>query len=112
MENKMELHGNSSPAYAVIFISKLREGANGYAELAAEMVTLAQQQPGFLGFDSVRDGGGEGITVSYWESLEAIEAWRNQPHHLQAQHQGREAFYEAFTLHVTRVERSRHFTAL
>lgn len=37
------------------------------------MVKLASLQPGFLGVESAREG--VGITVSYWDSLEAIQKW-------------------------------------
>lgn len=100
---KREMEG----CYAVIFVSQLHEEAAGYAELAREMLQLAQQQPGFLGVDSVRDAAGAGITVSYWESEEAIAAWREHAAHLEAQRLGRERFYKHFTLHISRVERSR-----
>ncbi|CAG5080996.1 Antibiotic biosynthesis monooxygenase protein yqjZ [Thermobacillus xylanilyticus] len=53
---------------------------HGYAEMAEEMVKLASAQPGFLGVESVRDG--LGITVSYWESLEAIQNWKQNERHL------------------------------
>jgi heme-degrading monooxygenase HmoA len=33
--------------------------------MADHMVALASEQPGFLGVESVRDGNGLGITVSY-----------------------------------------------
>jgi len=108
----MEQPDGGQPRYAVIFVSKLRPSSEGYAAVAEEMVALVQQQPGFLGFDSVRGDDGVGITVSYWESLAAIEAWRHQPPHLRAQQQGREAFYESFSVHVTRIERSRRYSAL
>ncbi len=96
--------------YAVIFLSRLREGAEGYEELAAQMVELVQRQPGFAGFDSLRDLDGRGITVSYWESMEAIDAWKRQTRHLEAQRQGRERFYQAYTLYITRVERRCSFS--
>lgn len=107
----MKCEDAGQTCYAVIFISQLRQGAEGYSELAEEMVVRVHEQPGFLGFDAARSADGSGITVSYWESLEAIEGWRNEEHHLQAQRLGREQFYEYFTLHVARVERSRRFTA-
>jgi len=37
------------PYFAVIFTSILKEGDNGYGEMANRMVELAEQQPGFLG---------------------------------------------------------------
>lgn len=97
--------------YAVIFVSQLSQQSEGYRELAAEMVARVQQQPGYLGADSVRGDDGLGITVSYWESREAIAAWKNELHHMHAQQLGRERYYDAFTVHVARVERSRHFSA-
>ncbi|MBP55363.1 MAG: antibiotic biosynthesis monooxygenase, partial [Marinobacter sp.] len=61
------------PYYAVIFTSHRTDGDNGYGEMAARMAELAAQQPGYLGMESAREG--LGITVSYWESLEAIRNW-------------------------------------
>lgn len=43
---------------------------------------LAKQQPGFLGVESARNE--IGITVSYWESLEAISNWKQNLNHLDA----------------------------
>jgi heme-degrading monooxygenase HmoA len=52
------------------------------------MVELASEQPGFLGVESVRED--LGITVSYWESLEAIRNWKRNAEHLEAQRLGKE----------------------
>jgi len=52
---------------------------------------------GFLGVESVRDAGGEGvsgITVAYWASLEAIAGWRVHGEHQLAQRLGRERWYQ------------------
>ena len=51
------------PYYAVIFTSVRTEIDDGYADMTARMLNLAQKQPGFLGVESVRDQ--LGITVSY-----------------------------------------------
>jgi heme-degrading monooxygenase HmoA len=58
---------------------------------------------GFLGAESARDG--VGITVSYWENLEAIRAWRDHPEHREAMLRGRQEWYAAFTTRICRVER-------
>lgn len=98
------------PYYAVIFPNtRTGDDAEGYAATAKRMVELATEQPGFLGMDSVRDVEGHGITVSYWETLEAIQAWRDQPEHLDAQTQGRESWYAQFDVHIARVERAYGF---
>jgi heme-degrading monooxygenase HmoA len=94
------------PYYAVIFTSRRTEGDNGYAEMAEEMMELARQQPGFLGAESVRDATGVGITVSYWESEEAIRLWRVHSRHQIAQKLGREEWYERFAVRVCKVERA------
>lgn len=97
-----------APYYAVIFTSERTPGDNGYAEMAREMLRLAGEQPGFLGVESARDG--IGITVSYWDSLEAIDRWRQDPRHRTAQARGYGEWYESFALRVCRVERDHLFT--
>lgn len=91
------------PYYAVIFTSIKTEADNGYEAMANEMAALAQQQPGFLGFESVRND--LGITVSYWESLEAIAAWKQNERHLIAQHKGKTEWYKRYKTRVCKVER-------
>lgn len=91
------------PYYAVIFTSLRTEGDNGYGKMAERMDQLASQQPGYLGIESVRDG--LGITVSYWDSLEAIKNWKANLEHQQAQKSGRETWYSAFKIRIAKVER-------
>lgn len=95
------------PYYAVIFTSIRTDGDNGYEKMSNAMVQLAAQQPGFLGVESARDG--LGITVSYWESLEAIAAWKQNTAHLVAQQRGRDTWYETFKVRICRVERDYAF---
>jgi len=100
----------STPAplyYAVIFTSLRTEGDLGYARMAEAMEKLAAAQPGFLGLESARDG--LGITVSYWQSMEAIAAWKANAAHLVAQQCGRETWYAEFKVRVCRVERDYAF---
>ena len=91
------------PYYAVIFTSLRTDGDNGYGEMADRMNELAAQQPGFLGIESVRDG--LGITVSYWDSLEAIKHWKANLEHQEAQKSGRERWYSTFRIRIAKVER-------
>ena len=93
-------------SYAVIFWSQRRPHDEGYGSTADRMVELAAQQPGYLGVRSSRDASGQGITVSYWDSEEAIAGWRADMEHRQAREQGRERWYEAYELQVCRVERA------
>ena len=94
------------PYYSVIFTTQRTEGDNGYGEIADRMVELAAEQPGFLGVESVRGNDGFGITVSYWESLDAIAAWRAHAEHKFARETGRALWYEHYELRIARVERA------
>jgi heme-degrading monooxygenase HmoA len=95
------------PYYAVIFSSQ-RNGHDepGYYATAMRMVELAQQQPGYLGVESTRGADGFGITVAYWESEEAILAWRQHAEHTAAREQGRRDWYDHFELRIAKVERA------
>jgi heme-degrading monooxygenase HmoA len=68
------------------------------------MLELARQQPGFLGVESTRDAAGCGITISYWDSLDAIRRWGAHAEHRVAQAGGRERWYVAYRLRIVRVE--------
>ena len=95
------------PYYAVIFTS-LRTAADetGYAAMAELMMTLASEQPGYLGVESARGGDGLGITVSYWRTLDDISAWRRHAEHIGARNDGRARWYSHYELRVSRVERA------
>lgn len=89
--------------FAVIFTSERTEENHRYAEMADEMIKLASTQPGFLGVESVREG--LGITVSYWDSLEAIQKWKQNERHLIAQSKGKSDWYLKYKTRVCKVER-------
>ena len=97
----------TTPYYAVIFTSRRTADVDGYDDTAAAMVTLARQQPGFLGIESARDA--LGITVSYWDSLDAIAAWKQHCTHLIAQQRGRDTWYAAYQVRICKVERQYGF---
>lgn len=97
------------PYYAVIFTNERTEGDHGYEKMGEKMVELASQQKGFLGVESVRDQEGIGITVSYWESLEAIKNWKDHALHQVAQEKGKTDWYKRYGLRVCKVERDSFF---
>lgn len=96
-----------TPYYAVIFTSTRTELDDNYSEMAVKMETLAKQQPGFLGVESARNE--IGITVSYWESLEAIANWKQNLDHLDAQFLGRQKWYENYIVRIAKVEKEYSF---
>src|ERR1700740_2617503 len=103
-------HSTKPPYYAVVFtLQRTDSGDTGYGEMAEKMAALAAQQPGFLGVESVRDTDGVGITVSYWESLDAIRNWKRDEEHLVAQAKGKSVWYQQYRLRICKVEREYGF---
>lgn len=95
------------PYYAVIFSTILTNTTEDYLETATRMEKLAKQQKGYLGIESARSE--IGITVSYWESLDAILAWKNNIEHTEIRNLGREKWYKQYQLRICKVEREYGF---
>jgi heme-degrading monooxygenase HmoA len=106
------MYGNEKkpqpPYYAVIFTSQRTEGENGYGIMAQAMEELASKQQGFLGIESARDNE-LGITISYWESLEDINSWKQNSSHIVAQEKGKKEWYKNYNVRVCKVERDYSF---
>jgi heme-degrading monooxygenase HmoA len=105
----MSKNSPSTPYYAVIFTSVRTTVDDGYGAMSDRMMELAVNQPGFLGVESAREE--VGITVSYWESLDAIKNWKANAEHVLAQKTGREKWYHSFTTRICRVEKEYSFAA-
>ena len=95
------------PYYAVIFSSTQTEFTHGYTEMAEQMEALAKKQIGFISVESARND--IGITVSYWESMEAIRNWKKNGKHLFAQQKGRNQWYDWYKTRICKVEREYEF---
>lgn len=100
----------SPPYYVVIFTSVRTPVEAGYSDMAAQMMALAADQPGFLGVESAREQ--VGITVSYWATLADIAAWKRHSEHILAQERGRTDWYAAYRVRIARVERDYGFEGL
>lgn len=75
--------------YAVIFKAEINDAlidalGDSYFEMAQKLRDLALQEYGCVEFTSVTEGKQE-IAISYWESLEQIKNWKQDPQHLIAQ---------------------------
>jgi heme-degrading monooxygenase HmoA len=86
------------------------EEQGGYGETSARMQELVKDVPGYLGMDHARTPGGLSITVGYFRDAEALTQWRGNAEHRAAQKRGRAEWYESYTLHIAKVERSHGFT--
>jgi len=94
-------------AIAVVFVS-MRTPDHGaeYAAAAESMADRASRQPGYIGIDSARGEDGFGITVSYWRTEQDAVAWRSDAEHTLIRNRGRAGWYEWYSLHVAKLERS------
>lgn len=100
------------PYYAVIFTSLFADSLcpeeekkkeKDYDDMALKMFALAEEQPGFLGVESARQG--LGVTVSYWTDLESIRKWKANEAHMEAQKKGRDLWYKSYKTRIAKVER-------
>ncbi len=90
--------------YAVIFASTKSDNLEGYAEMDELTLKLAQEQPGFLGYETAGDLK-SGIFISYWENMEAINGWRKDSTHLMAKAKA-DQWYKRYLSQICKVEHS------
>jgi heme-degrading monooxygenase HmoA len=96
-----------------LFFSRLRPEAassDAYGRHLAEILELAQQQPGFVSVKSFTAADGERLTVVGFKDLDTQLAWRRLPDHVIAQQRGREAYYQEYRLVVCQELRTREWT--
>lgn len=91
--------------YAVIFISERTDNLQGYSEMDELTIELAQQINGYLGYESIKNAN-KGIFISYWESMEAINTWRNNHVHQLAKEKGIKEWYNFYLSQICKVEHS------
>jgi heme-degrading monooxygenase HmoA len=98
------VHAPRPPYYAVNAPAELNDDIRGYPELAAKLVELAKKWPGFLGIESGFQKG-FALAVSYWTSLDAIQAWRVNTQHLLAKQKGMNDWFKTYVTRIAKVER-------
>lgn len=96
------------PYYAVIFTSIKTDNDKGYKQMSELMETLAKKQKGYLGFETARSE--IGISVSYWDSLEAIKKWKAHAKHIIAQEKGKNDWYSWYKVRICKVENEYGFS--
>lgn len=104
----MTKHIAKDTYYAVIFTSKLSIDTTGYEEMSKKIEDLVKTQKGFLGVETAREAR-DGITVSYWETMEDIKNWSTNERHLEAKKGGKEKWYDSFTIKICEVKREYAF---
>jgi heme-degrading monooxygenase HmoA len=100
-------------SYLVVFRStrKLDDGAM-YSKWSEKMESLVKTIDGYEKHFGFRDSETlDGVTVSYFRSLEAISEWKSLADHRTAQELGREEFYNEYSVQVCEILRDYEFRA-
>jgi heme-degrading monooxygenase HmoA len=94
--------------HVIIFEFEPAQGRhNDYFEHVAALKTELEKAPGFISverFESITKPG-KLLSLSFWESEEAIAAWRAVPRHRKAQAAGRAGILADYRLRVAEVVR-------
>lgn len=94
--------------FAVIFKAQLKAVDPSYHDTAARMRQKAIEDYGCLNFVSVNENNQE-ISISYWESEQAILNWKSDPEHQDAQQKGASRWYRNYTVEVVELKRAYSF---
>jgi heme-degrading monooxygenase HmoA len=93
-----------------VFRSRLMPGLREeYVALVDRMVEIAAAMPGYISHKGFFAEDGDRVTIVEFESEEAQRAWRLHPEHRDAQHKGREVYYQDFSVQVCQVIRENRF---
>ncbi|TAJ93677.1 MAG: antibiotic biosynthesis monooxygenase [Gammaproteobacteria bacterium] len=90
--------------YAVIFRATIGQLDPDYDSTAGRLRQLAFSRYNCRDFVSFSEGKQE-LSISWWDSLDDIRSWREDPEHQAAQALGRERWYEDYRIEVVEVLR-------
>ena len=92
---------------AVIFTSKrTEENDKLYYQHNNLLEEKIKSIPGYIKhFGSRNKETRQGVTVVYFENVEAIKLWRNDLDHLKAKSLAKSHFYEWYTIEIVTIER-------
>ena len=84
-----------------------------YFELAAQLRETLHQQPGFIHVERFQSLVDEGkiLSLSCWESDEAIANWRHHADHMVVQTEGKRSVFKSYRLRVAEVIRDYDFSS-
>lgn len=95
------LTGQSKKKVAVIFeVTPTAEGKTEYFKLGAALKGELQQMPGFISVERFASVNNEGkfLSLSFWESEEAVAGWRNQVNHRASQKKGHDTLFDHYRI--------------
>lgn len=98
----------NKPMIIVVFEFTLHDGVTDrYFELAGMMREEIQNQAGFISIERFRhiDDEHRVVSISTWESEDAIKSWRENLKHRMAQKEGKAEIFKSYRLRVAEVKR-------
>jgi heme-degrading monooxygenase HmoA len=96
----------------ILFELKKRPEADvpEYRAMLARMEEIVTAMPGYISSeDFVSEDGARDLSIVRFESLEALEAWRIHPEHLEAQRLARQIYFESYHIQVLTTVREYDF---
>lgn len=91
--------------YVVIFKAKIQSLDQEYFDTANQLREKALTEFNCQKFEAVSEHDFE-IALSYWNSLEDIQAWYKNAEHQVAQRLGKQRWYESFSVEICEVLKS------
>ena len=95
--------------YAVIFeVIPKQEHVDDYLDTAVSLLADLQKIDGFISIERFSSLAEEGklLSLSFWRDETAVQQWREQVAHRQAQQLGRYSYFEDYRLSVGHIVRS------
>lgn len=94
-----------APYYIATFATGPGLFADRDADAASHLVLEATRTPGFLGLESSARADGTTATVSYWQTVAAIDRWKATCDDRLKKSHGLKSWYLTFALSVSKVDR-------
>lgn len=90
--------------FVVIFKAEIAQLDAEYHQFALQLREKALSEYGCIKFEAYTENQQE-IALSYWDSLENIQRWKQDSLHQLAQQKGRERWYKRYSVEVCVVQR-------
>ena len=86
----------------VIFRARVRPDADLAAleRVGARLYEIASRMPGFVSYKDFAAADGEALTLVQFADAASLQAWRNDPEHLQAQEAARRDHFSEYEIQV------------
>lgn len=91
--------------YVVIFKAKIKSLDQEYFDTANQLREKALTEFNCQKFEAVSENSFE-VALSYWNSLEDIQAWHKDAEHQVAQRLGKQRWYDSFSVEICEVLKS------